>query len=249
MPPVTDFIRANWPAPAGVVAGCTTRLGGVSIGAYESLNLGAHVGDRADRVARNRALFVHETGLPAEPAWLRQVHGTVVHRMRPGDVTPEADAAVTLSGDMVLGILTADCLPVLICSSTGPELAAIHCGWRSLAGGIVGNTVTAMGTDPAGLLAWLGPAISQPAFEVGAEVRDAFLILNPDSASCFIANERGRWQADLYGLARLELEAAGISQVHGGGLCTFGDSARFFSYRRDGQCGRMASFICLASSP
>lgn len=247
---MTKLILADWPAQAGIIAGCTTRTGGVSEGVYESLNLGAHVGDRADRVERNRNRLLREAGLPAEPAWLRQVHGTDVARLDELQTAePEADAAVSGGGQRVLGILTADCLPVLICSTTSPELAALHCGWRSLAGGIIRHCVDRLASPAGNLLAWLGPAISQPAFEVGDEVRDAFLAGIEDAAACFEPNEKGRWQADLYALARLHLGQAGVESVYGGGLCTFGDSARFFSYRRDGQCGRMASFIGRTGSP
>lgn len=237
-----EWIRADWPAPPGIVAGTTTRRGGVSEGVYASLNLGAHVGDDAQRVARNRRRFLTACGLAAEPAWLAQVHGTTVQVA--GDETPaEADAAIARGPGAVVAVLTADCLPIVLCADDGIEVAAIHAGWRGLAAGIIAATLARMNTPPERLLAWLGPAISQSAFEVGDEVRAAFVSADAAAAACFEPNQRGRWQADLYALAGLQLDAAGVSAVHGGGLCTFSDSGRFFSYRRDGRCGRMATFI------
>ena len=234
------LVRADWPAPAGIFAATTTRAGGVSEGRWSSLNMAMHVGDRAESVAENRRRFVADTGLPRAPVWLRQVHGARVVRAADG---PPAEADAVISDGRPIGILTADCLPMLLCSDAGDEVAALHCGWRSLAGGIVANTVAAMDSDPAELIGWLGPAISQPAFEVGGEVRDAFLGGADDAAPCFEPNDRGRWQADLYGLARRCLAASGIACVHGGGLCTRADEETFFSYRRDGETGRMATVI------
>lgn len=240
-------IEADWPAPTGVRAGTTLRTGGVSEGIYASLNLGAHVGDAPAAVAENRERFTASCKLPGRPQWLQQVHGTdvvVAEQLVPGSAPPAADAIVSFAGTAVLGILTADCLPIVICSHKGPEIAALHCGWRSMAGGIITRTIDTMRSGPSDLMAWLGPAISQPAFEVGDDVRDVFLAGIEDAVRCFAANERGRWQADLFGLARLYLEAAGVERIYGGGLCTFADEARFYSYRRDGQCGRMATFVC-----
>jgi YfiH family protein len=151
---------------------------------------------------------------------------------------------VSFDGTVVLSVLTADCLPIVICSAKGPEIAALHCGWRSMAGGIIARTIDTLHSQPQDLMAWLGPAISQPAFEVGDDVRDVFLAGIEDAVRCFAANARGRWQADLFSLARLYLESAGVERIYGGGICTFADEARFYSYRRDGQCGRMATFIC-----
>lgn len=238
----SEWIRAEWPAPAGIIAGTTTRRGGVSDGNYRSMNLGDHVGDDAACVAENRRRFVAGCGLDAEPDWLTQVHGTAVRVA--GNAAPrEADAAVAREPGATVAVLTADCLPMLLCADSGDEIAAIHAGWRGLAAGVVGATLANMRTPPGRLLAWFGPAISQPAFEVGDEVRAAFVAGDAGAKACFLPNERGRWQADLYALARRQLEAAGVGGVHGGGLCTVGDSERFFSYRRDGQCGRMATFI------
>ncbi len=170
------------------------------------------------------------------------MHGTTV-RVAGDTAPPEADAAIARDPGATTAVLTADCLPILLCADRGDEIAAIHAGWRGLSAGIVAETIVRMKTPPERLLAWLGPAISQPAFEVGDEVRAAFAEVDPGLGVCFRRNDRGRWQADLYALARRRLGAAGVDAVYGGGLCTFADRTRFFSYRRDGQCGRMATFI------
>lgn len=240
-----ELITASWPI-SDVVAGTSTRDGGVSTGPYRSLNLAAHVGDHAANVTENRRRLSAACELPREPLWLNQVHGNAVvfaDDAAIADVPPSADAIVSRDGSHVLGILTADCLPIMLCSSARPEIAALHCGWRSLSRGIIAATMAMLASRPAEVVAWLGPAISQPAFEVGDEVRDIFLAGVEGAAGCFEANERGRWQADLYGLARRYLAAAGVEQEYGGEYCTALDPKRFFSYRRDGQCGRMATCI------
>jgi len=236
-----DFIRADWSAPAGIVAGCTTRTGGESQGVYHALNLGAHVGDDPVAVAANRQAMIDALSLPAEPVWLNQVHSAMV-AVEPSPEM-EADAALTGQAGTVCVVMVADCLPVLFCSDDGAQVAAAHAGWRGLAAGVLENTVAGFAAAPAELHAWLGPAISQDAFEVGDEVREAFLQADVAAGSCFVRNDNDRWQADLYGLARRRLALAGVRNVSGGGLCTYGDQERFFSYRRDGQCGRMAAFV------
>lgn len=238
-----NWIPASWTAPQGVVAGTSLRHGGVSSGTYRSLNLGANTDDDASAVEENRNRFRAFCDLPSEPRWLRQVHGTGVVIEPPAGEPVEADAAITRQPGVVCAVLTADCLPVILASADGAELAAAHAGWRGLAGGVLEATVGAMSADPADLVVWLGPAISQPAFEVGEEVRRAFVAVDAAAGSCFVANENERWQADLYGLARQRLGKLGVSQVSGGGYCTFGEPGRFFSHRRDGPCGRMASFV------
>jgi polyphenol oxidase len=235
--------EADWPAPPGIVAGTTYRTGGVSTGPYASLNLAAHVGDDAAAVAANRRQFISRCGLPEEPGWLAQVHGTTVVRAEEARDGVEADAVVTSAEGRVCAVLTADCLPVLFASMDGKEVAAAHAGWRGLCDGVLEATIGRMSTPPSRLMAWMGPAISQAAFEVGDEVRDAFLERNPAAAGLFERNPLGRWQADLYGLARLRLRTAGMTQIYGGGRCTFSESDTFFSYRRDARCGRMATFI------
>lgn len=211
----TDWLAADWPAPDAVVAGTTLR----DFAAFD---------------------------FPNEPLWLKQVHGSRVVRAGSDAFTagpPAADACVADRNGAVCVVRTADCLPILLCSRDGSEIAAAHAGWRGLAAGIAEATVAAMSSDPAELLAWLGPAISQPAFEVGAEVREAFLGHDAAAAAAFETNARGRWQADLYLLARQRLAGVGVADVYGGGLCTFADPERFFSYRRDGETGRHLSFI------
>jgi YfiH family protein len=236
------WLPANWPAPEGVVAGTTLRHGGVSSGNFDSLNLSAYVDDDANAVRENRIRFRSYCDLPSEPRWLSQVHGSKVMVDPAAGEVPEADAAITRESGVVCVVQTADCLPVIFASTDGSELAAAHAGWRGLAGGVLEATVQAMLTDPADLLAWLGPAISQPAFEVGDEVREEFIAYDA-AAACFAKNECGRWQADLYGLARIRLGAIGVEHVSGGAYCTSGEPERFFSHRRDGACGRMASFV------
>lgn len=240
-----QWLRASWPAPPNVVAGTTLRSGGVSSGAFSSLNLGARSGDDAAAVSENRNRFRSFCELPDDPRWLRQVHGTHVVIEPPPGETPEADASISRSPGVVCAVLTADCLPVIFAATDGTEVAAAHAGWRGLAAGVLEATVRAMSVDPVNLVVWLGPAISQPAFEVGPEVRQEFLEHDPAADECFAANAQGRWQADLYGLARLRLASLGIGQVSGGEHCTAREPERFFSYRRDGACGRMASFVFL----
>ncbi|MEJ2602333.1 MAG: peptidoglycan editing factor PgeF [Gammaproteobacteria bacterium] len=237
-----DLIVPEWEVPPGVGAVSTTRAGGVSKGVHASLNLGSHVGDEPAAVEENRRRLRNAAALPGEPVWLAQVHGTEVVDAVPGVAPPRADAAVSARPGVVCAVLSADCLPVLLASRQGDEVAAAHAGWRGLAAGILEATLAAMKTPPGELAAWLGPAISRAAFEVGDEVREAFRAGNPEDAAFFSANDRGRWQADLAGLARRRLESAGVT-VYGGGSCTFTDPARFFSYRRDGETGRMASLV------
>ncbi|MBW4052986.1 MAG: peptidoglycan editing factor PgeF [Proteobacteria bacterium] len=241
-----DTIIPNWPAPAGIRAAFTLRSGGVSQPPFDTFNIAAHVEDDPRAVAENRALLRARLALPAEPAWLEQVHG---RRVADLDALPTldspgpADAALTRSPGRICAIQVADCMPVLFAAADGSAVGAAHAGWRGLAGGVLQATVGAMNTPPAELLAWLGPAIGQAHFEVGDEVRAAFLDGDPGAAGAFVANPRGRWQCDLYALARRKLAALGVQSVHGGGWCTYAEPGRFFSYRRDGRCGRMAAVI------
>jgi len=209
------------------------------------MNLAAHVDDDAEAVAANRRAFRAALDLPAEPLWLNQVHGTGVADVSTGtgSVAPEADASVSFAAGRACAVLTADCLPVLLAAKDGSAVAAAHAGWRGLVAGVLEATVERLGVLPETLLAWLGPAISQPAFEVGDEVRAAFVAADPDAGAAFLPNAAGRWQADLYALARRRLSAAGVGAVYGGGECTYRDADRFFSYRREARCGRMASII------
>jgi YfiH family protein len=237
-------IVPDWPAPAHVRAVVTERSGGVSVGRYASLNLGAHVGDTADAVRENRRRLVDGFELSSEPRWLDQVHGTRI-AVLDADESGSADGAVTRRQGVVCAILTADCLPVLLTDCAGTRVGAAHAGWRGLAAGVLPAAVTAMGAPGSELLAWLGPAIGPHAYEVGPEVRAAFLARDPAASGAFTLNARGRWQADLYALARRSLSAAGVTAVFGGGFCTSTDEERFFSHRREAPCGRMASLIWL----
>jgi YfiH family protein len=232
----------------------TLRVGGSSRAPYASLNLGGHVGDAAIAVAKNRRSLREAAGLPNEPCWLSQVHGTRVADLDADSMGGEADAAVTSEPGRVCAILTADCLPVLLAAAAGGRVAAAHAGWRGLAAGVIEAAVQAMGVTPQDLLAWLGPAIGPRHFEVGAEVREAFLKEDPGAGMAFTASTRGgvgelgggeRYRADIYSLARRRLERLGVERIYGGGDCTYSSAERYFSYRRDGQTGRQASLIWL----
>lgn len=244
------FLWPDWPAPPSVRAAASTRLGGCSQGAFASLNLGEHCGDDLAAVTLNRRAVVDALALSLPPRWLRQVHGCqVVHAAAParvkGDV--EADGIWSDSPGSVCAVMTADCLPVLFCDVEGAVVAAAHAGWRGLAAGILEATIAALPVSPRQLLTWLGPAIGPAAFEVGAEVRAAFVDRQPETRSAFSRGHRvDSFFANLYTLARLRLAAAGVRQVYGGDLCTHTDAQRFFSYRRDGITGRMASMIWLS---
>lgn len=235
----------DWPAPARVRAAMTTRAGGASAGAWASLNLATHVGDDPAAVAENRRRVRATLDLPSEPGWLGQVHGARV-AVLPRDDDEPADASVCFTPGLVCAVLVADCLPVFLASRDGDRVGIAHAGWRGLAGGVVEATVAALECDPSRLVAWLGPSIGPRAFEVGAEVREAFVAQDPGAEGAFVAGRPGRWLADLPALARRRLEAAGVSAVSGGGLCTYADPARFYSYRRDGATGRMAALAWLA---
>jgi YfiH family protein len=236
-------VQPDWPAPVNVRAFSTTRSHGFSQGAWSSLNLGGSCGDNPVHVKKNREVL--RTLLPGDPRWLRQVHGK--HVVSWDDAAkPEikADAIFSVQPGQVCAVLTADCLPVLFCDRAGTTVAAAHAGWRGLAGGVLEATVRAMGCAPSELMAWMGPAIGPDAFEVGQDVYDSFVSFRPENAFAFKVY-RDRWLADLYGLARSLLFEAGVSQVYGGQHCTFNESEKFFSYRRDQITGRMANVIWL----
>ncbi|HEV3179580.1 MAG TPA: peptidoglycan editing factor PgeF [Steroidobacteraceae bacterium] len=258
----------QWPAPHAVHAAFTLRDGGVSTGPYKSLNLGAHVGDADAAVAENRRRVAAHLNLPAEPAWIEQVHSIGVldpdaatdattHATTPATAAasppalplshspPCADASIARRAGRVCVVQVADCLPVLFAARDAAAVAAAHAGWRGLAAGVLEATVAQLGIDPAQLIAWLGPAIGAEHFEVGGEVRELFMTHDRAAAAAFAANARGRWQCDLGKLARQRLTALGVGAVYGGGWCTFSDPLRFFSHRRDGRCGRMAALVWL----
>lgn len=239
------WIVPDWPAPARVRALSTTRAGGVSVAPYDSLNLGIHVGDDPASVADNRAQV--RRIVPSEPAWLNQVHGTAVVDAASVAGVPDADASVSRTPGAVCVVMTADCLPVLLCDRAGTVVGAAHAGWRGLHGGVIEATVAAMQVAPGDVIAWLGPAIGPAAFEVGDEVRAAFVAVDASADSAFKpAGQPGKWLADIYLLARQRLAALGVTAVYGGDCCTVSESQRFFSYRRDGVTGRMGTLVWLA---
>lgn len=240
-----ELIRPDWPAPASVRAVVTTRGGGVSRGAYASLNHGDHVGDDAQAVAQNRARLREALDLAAEPSWLKQVHGIDVVEAGFGETGAVADGSHTDMMGTVCAVLTADCLPVLLCTRDGSKVAALHAGWRGLAAGVLEAGVLAMRVPGAELLAWLGPGIGADAYEVGDDVYRACTEDDADAGSAFRANGPGKWFADMSALARMRLRNMGVEGVFGGGFCTWRDRERFFSYRRDGVTGRFASLIWL----
>lgn len=229
-----NFIFPDWPPPRGVRSLITTRMGGMSRPPFESLNLGSHVGDDPSHVAENRKRLLDV--LPSEPRWLNQTHGTTVVDLDRAD-SFDADAAFTRKPGVVCAVLTADCLPILLAGEGC--VGALHAGWRGLASGIIEATVDAM--QASCLIAYLGPAIGQNAFEVGEEVFDAF----PLERHAFKRGKPGKWHADLYSIARSKLERLGVKAICGGAYCTFEEDSRFFSYRRDGATGRMGSFVWL----
>lgn len=245
------FLTPDWPAPAHIRSLQTTRLGGHSQPPYDSLNLGDHVGDNPAVVAQNRAVVSRVIGNPGNPpCWLQQVHGTAVfdldHDPLPVDGSaPVADAAISREAGKVCVVMTADCLPLLFCDRAGTVVAAAHAGWRGLCDGVIESTVAAMQVPTSEILVWLGPAIGPTAFEVGDEVRAAFIAQSAEAASAFHPSPagNGKWFADIFVLARQRLHALGIDAIYGGGVCTVSDPARFFSHRRSAPCGRLATLI------
>ena len=238
---MNPFLRADWPAPPGVHALTTLRHGlGISQPPFDAFNLGARCGDAPEAVEENRRQLAAALALPSTPRWLRQVHGVTV-AVEPDDNEPEADAAITSTPGTVLAILTADCLPVVFAAKDGSEIAAAHAGWRGLCAGVLEATVAAMHTPPERLMAWLGPAAGPRAYEIGEDVFDAFTARDGRARMAFLPTRPGHWKVDLYTLARQRLLDAGVFDVHGGDLCTITDPARFFSHRRDGRSGRIAT--------
>ncbi len=241
-------ITPDWPAPANVKALQTTRNGGVSAAPYDSFNLGMHVGDAPLAVNRNRQSLAPL--MPSEPVWLEQVHGTLVANADHASCLPQADSCIARHRGSVCVVMTADCLPLLLCDEDGTVVGAAHAGWKGLAAGVIEATVKAMEVAPHKLMAWLGPAISQDSFEVGAEVRANFIAHDARAAEAFIRlpeNVLGeKFHADLYLLAHQRLNTLGVSRIYGGNFCTYKQREQFFSYRRDGVTGRMGTFIWLA---
>ena len=242
-----EVLTPAWRVAGGVRAAFTLRGGGVSAAPFDSLNLGAHVGDEAAAVAENRRRVRQRLELPAEPEWLEQVHGRRVADLDgPGEeARGPADAVLTRARGRVCVVQVADCLPVLFAARDASAVAVAHAGWRGLAAGVLEATVAKLGVAAGGLSAWLGPAISARHFEVGEEVRQALLAGDAGAGAAFTRNARGRWQCDLALLARRRLGLLGITEISGGNWCTYADPARFFSFRRDGRCGRMAALTWL----
>jgi polyphenol oxidase len=242
------LLQPDWPAPANVRTVCTLREGGVGAAPYASLNLAVHVGDDPHVVAANRRRLREQLRLQSEPRWLTQMHGTKIFdadsaALSQSSAAPEADAAITRSCGKVLAVLVADCMPILLCRRDGSAVAVAHAGWRGLAAGVVEASVDALGAGAGQLLAWLGPAIGPSHFEVGDEVRGAFMAHEERASAAFTPNARGRWQCDLYQLARQRLQALGVGAIHGERRCTYDERESFFSYRRDGTTGRFATLI------
>ncbi|WP_455217044.1 peptidoglycan editing factor PgeF [Kaarinaea lacus] len=243
-----ELITPDWPAPGHVHAASTTRQGGSSQPPFDSLNMAGHVGDDPVMVAANRKKLAAQLSLPDSPHWLSQIHGTEVANLDLDTMgMPEADASMTRIPGCVCAVLTADCLPVLFCDRAGTRVAAAHAGWRGLAAGVLESTVESLGVPGDQVLAWMGPAIGPRSFEVGEEVYRAFVDRDAGTAEAFSKSPqpgmKDRWYADLYQLARFRLNKVGVTEVSGGGLCTFEDAQRFYSFRRDGKTGRMASLI------
>jgi YfiH family protein len=242
---IGGFVVPDWPAPENVRAIVTTRaLPGASKPPFDRFNLGKRCGDDAAAVAANRAALVEALDLPEAPRWLRQVHGIGVFDAdaHVGEPEPEADAAIARHSGRVLAILTADCLPVLFAADDGAAVGIAHAGWRGLAAGVIEATIEKLRVAPASLVAWLGPAIGADSYEVGDEVRAAFVDVQASDANAFSPTRPGHWRCDLYALARARLARAGVTRVSGGGFDTFADE-RFYSYRRDRETGRFASLI------
>lgn len=242
-----SLIIPNWNAPKNVKAIASTRLEGFSTGVYQGLNLGSHVGDDLDTVFRNRQQLTQMAKMPSAPVWLNQTHSTAVIQVnQPTEITLDADGLITSQPGVVLSAMTADCLPVLLTNTQGSQVAAVHAGWRGLADGIVENAVATFGRDAidGNMIAWLGPAIGASAFEVGEDVLQAFCDANPQAIDAFIpTGQVGKWWANMELLATQRLNALGVTQVFACGLCTYSDPEHFYSYRRDGVTGRLASFI------
>lgn len=241
-----EFIPARFPVSLGVRGLATTRAGGVSKGRYSSLNLAAHVEDAPESVKENRRRLADAAGIAKQPLWLAQHHGTDVYEFDDANEIsepPRADAAVCRVPGHAIAVLTADCLPVLFASANNEVIGVAHAGWRGLAAGVLENTVMAMKTEASGIHAWIGPAIGARRFEVGSEVREVFLSADGGADECFATAGGDKWLADLPALAHRRLVALGLQAIEHSGLCTFNDPGRFYSYRRDGECGRMASLI------
>ncbi|MCF6218910.1 MAG: peptidoglycan editing factor PgeF [Gammaproteobacteria bacterium] len=242
----SSFIIPDWPAPECVRAVSTTRQGGGSQPPYATFNLATHVGDDPQQVVENRDHLQKQLNFPSSPAWMRQVHGIDIHTLAdPPLASLQGDGAVSFKAGLVCAVMTADCLPVLLCDRSGQVVAAIHAGWRGLCSGVIERCIQQMQRPGDQLLAWLGPAIGPDAFQVGAEVLDRFVAHDQAAVKAFVRQDESHWLADIYQLARLRLLSQGVTAIYGGQYCTFQQNDLFFSYRREGETGRMASLIWL----
>lgn len=238
------FLQPNWPAPSTIHAYTTLRMGGVSQAPYDEFNLATHVGDNPEHVIANRELLKKTLAITSEPIWIKQTHSARAIPATAENAEQEADATFTDKTQQTCVVLTADCLPILLCNHQGTHVAAIHAGWRGIAHGIIEATIAGLSLPSHDLLAWLGPAISPANYEVGAEIRSQFIDLHPEAELAFQPSPNQRWLADLYALAKIRLLRQGISAIYGGNFCTYADNKRFYSYRRDGEkTGRMATLI------
>jgi len=243
-----NYFRPEWPAPGSIEAICTTRQNGHSLSPFDSFNLANHVGDNDKQVADNRGELMRVLKLPSQPCWLSQTHSTrVAYLHGSGSYEADSDSAVTREINKIAVVMTADCLPILLCNRIGSEVAAIHAGWRGLVDGIIENTLDKLDSDPAQLLAWVGPAISQSRFEVSREVFDLFVEKDIRSGDYFSSNRPGHWLCNLPGLAEQHLRQQGLTDIFQSGLCSFDDASRFYSYRRSKITGRMACLIWINS--
>lgn len=245
-----NYIQPAWDAPASIRAYMTTRGHGASVAPYQGFNVAHHVGDNAAAVEKNRQLLMSQLQLPTSPRWLNQVHGVHVVNDQTFQPNIEADACYSEKKGQVCAVMTADCLPILICNRAGTAVAAVHAGWRSLVAGVIENTLSQFSDASDDLIVWFGAAISQVAFEVGQDVYDAFIQHNAEATTAFSPSQtqQGKWQADLYTLARQRLVAYGVHAIYGGEYCTYNEADKFYSYRRDGVTGRMVSLIFIQES-
>ncbi len=245
----STFIRPQWPAPNNISAFSTSRQGGVSPAPYDSLNLGINAKDRANNIQENRDILGKNLNLPSEPIWLNQIHSNIAIPASEHARYQEADASYTGQNNTICVVLTADCLPILLCNRQGTYVAAIHAGWRGLQKQIIESTLHTLPYDPNDLMVWLGPAIGPKYFEVGDEVRDLFITMDRDLINAFTLSKNNRWLCDIYAIARLQLKKLHITHIYGGDYCTYSDPSKFYSYRRDGaETGRMASLIWINGS-
>ena len=238
-----NWLQADWPAPDFIKAGTTLRQGGVSSGAYSSLNLATHVGDELAAVEKNRAILTQSLNIPNVPQWLEQIHSIEAILLPNEKAILKADAAYTLEKNIICAVMTADCLPLLITNKQGSCVAAVHAGWRGLCDGIIEATIKKLAVEPESLLVWLGPAIGADVYEVGEEVYAAFTKAEVEAKQAFTSVSEGHWLCDIYQLAKLRLNKMGVKHIYGGGRCTLSEEEHFFSYRRDDVTGRMASII------